>query len=396
MNIRLLLRIKKLVAPLMLLLFLIIPDVSDAQNQTSRSVAPGQYYLTTQQGDTLHLKGETPFYDDWYSAITDGHAYADEHDVEVYLRQRPLLIRSYSELFRNDEEVREKEDQLPVFENLNLEITERFDADDFEILSTAVSYADSVEVQKNCVERDTRIWKSWPNGVFLHRFNTSCMNDMSITYRFFKDGVAHDTTEYIPGFFFTGDFPEHEPEFEIESESSLHFFEDFSDPNPDEWESLWGELQWSFQAGRMIVDLPVKNQARVWWNLIPEHRDIRYRIVEEVHASFPAGTNIGGRSSKNPGEHSVETQLRENGMEISFHNSGTRINPATFPLDWSYGELIEYTVTISDDSVLVDINGEQFSYRDQKIGNSPPGMFALGSNESGLFILHEIEVEIFD
>ena len=359
-------------------------------------MAPGQYYLTTQHGDTLQLKGETPFYDDWYTAINDGYTYAEEHDVKVYLRQRPFLIRSNSELLRNGEEVIEQEDPPPVFENLNLEIIERFDADDFEILSTAVSHADSVEIQKICKEQDPRIWKNWPDGVFLHRFNTTCMNDMSITYRFFKDGVAHDTTEFIPGFFFTGDFPEPEPEFEAETESSMQFFEDFSDPNPDEWESLWGDLDWSFQAGRMIVDLPVKNQARVWWNLIPQHHDIRYRIVEEVHASFPAGSNIGGRKSETPGEHSVETQLQQNGIDITLHNSSTRINPATFPIDWRYGELIEYTVTLSGDSVLVDIDGEQFSYSDQIIGNTPPGLFALGSNESGLFILHEIEVEILD
>lgn len=367
---------------LILFLALLIPALAAAQIKVTRTGGTG-YFLQTAQGDTLHLSGATPFYNQRHTALTEGVNYAGENDVEVFLRSN-IVDRITADFGFYDVEYIEVEKELPLFMDLNEEI--RFiggDPPQNRILSTAYTQADSVTVQHVCIGESFTERTSIMTPVFYHEHYTDCTQDMEVRYQFWEGGVSTDTTNIIPSFVFS-------------EEIADVYFEDFESPDSTEWDTLWGNIEYSFTDGRLIVDLPEKSIARITWNRIPEHTNIRWRVIEEVHSSHSTGFHIGGRTSAVHRGYAVENYIQGTGMGISLFHDGTWTNPVTCDMTWEYGVPVEYTTTIIDDTITVEWDGGQCEYSSAEIGGTPPGVFALGSTGAGLYILHEIEIEILD
>jgi hypothetical protein len=77
---------RKISLSLIYLLALMLPAaVSTAQVSITATQGTG-YYLVTEEGDTLHLRGQTPFYNTYRTAIQDAMDYSAENLMRVFVR----------------------------------------------------------------------------------------------------------------------------------------------------------------------------------------------------------------------------------------------------------------------------------------------------------------------
>lgn len=178
-------------------------------------------------------------------------------------------------------------------------------------------------------------------------------------------------------------------------ESTGMFTNEFSEYSGFTYSKIWGALSYAVADGRLTVQLAERNIARLMWEQIPEHSDIRYTVTEVVDSSHSTGAHIGGRHSMEFGN-SVETYLNSNGLGVSIFDGGAWSNPVNFDIPWTYGEPITYTVEIVADTIRAMHGGETFEYVAPEVGAVGPGRFAIGSTGAGTYYIERLEVDILD
>lgn len=255
---------------------------------------------------------------------------------------------------------------------------------------SAQTRADSSKAIIECGGETYGAWNETANkNVFYVDYLAPCMDYAVTRGMFYSGGELTEVRDSFPAWsldIVTHDTPP--------VGGYLTAFDNF---NPDKWRQTWGDLNYSAMPGELAISLPSRSIARVEWLTIPEHRDIRYRIVETVDPSHSTGAHIGGRHSPDDAnKNSVETYLNSRGIGVSIFHEGSWSNPVNFPVAWEFGERIEYTVEIVDDTITVYAGGETYEYSSDLIGSVPAGRFALGSTGAGGYFIHEIEVEILD
>lgn len=260
--------------------------------------------------------------------------------------------------------------------------------------------ADSVHIAFDCdTQRDplTRITytSSFYDGheIIYDAIGTRCDTDLDLEYLFFAEGDTAETRE------------EMYPYWSITEETPpSKFYTDFVNNEVTQWENTWGTLQYSLESSYLVIDLLERSVARLQWNSVLEHTNIRYTIRETLHASHSTGVHAGGRhSASDTTKHSVETYVNSNGLGVSIFNDNQWSNPHNFPFVWESGDVVTYTVEIIDDTIRAKIwhdteqePTEWMEYTDPTIGLVPAGRFAIGSTGAGIYPIDFVEVDILD
>lgn len=406
---------KKLIA---LFLLTIIPFIAFSQVTITRTAGTG-YFLQTVQGDTLQLRGVTPFYNSYHKAYEDAIDYSLDSGSVVHVRSN---IEDRVDAYFFEEEVIIEVDTVfvdriktitdtvfvsdPIAENSPIEdelysnhtmtISSPVNSSgEHTFTSSGWTTADEVNIKYNCNENPiTKSAATDNKAIYRDVYTTTCTKDMEITYQYIKDEDTTNVADITPLIFITGEG----------FENTQEFFTDFENNAVEQWVPLWGNLEFSFADGFLVIDLLQRNIARLQWNQIPTHRNIRYTIRETLHASHSTGAHVGGRhSTSDSNKSSVETFIYTEGLGVSIFNDGSWSNPHTFPFTWESGDTVNYTVEILDDTIRVKVwhegdpePTEWEEYTDPLIGEIPQGVFAIGSTGAGLYPIDLVDVKVLD
>lgn len=290
--------------------------------------------------------------------------------------------------------------ERPLVEAFRNQI-EYLDQDSLTVIhSYMYTAADSLHIQFDCdTQREPlhriKYTSSFHDGheVIYDAIGTQCDTDLELEYLFFAEGDTAEVREDLyPLWSIIGDT------------TSTGFSTSFVNEDILSWTNTWGTLNHSIESGTLIVDLLERNIARLQWDRIPEHRNIRYTIQETLHASHSTGAHIGGRHSPSDTlKHSVETYINNNGLGISIFSDDVWSNPHNFPFQWESGDIVSYRVEIIDDTIRAKIwhdtetePEEWMEYTDPAIGAVPAGGFAIGSTGAGLYLIDFVEIDVLD
>jgi hypothetical protein len=447
--------LKFLLSALTILLFC---SSAYSQVNTVKTAGTGMFYLQTESGDTLHVRGVTPFYNEFHVAHNDAQIYSAENLERVYVRQVPAEFRvdadfgyfdDYIEVIYDTLYIPVPGDTLFITDTLYVETEVPVPGDTAYVevpIDTVYVEADTVYLEAPVTGLESEILNSfnlqhtqyisgehhidveWNSIAEYNDLLWRCVDEVpddmdGWVWEYVDDDVVYLRQEDIEHHYnFTTDCNRYlyvhlwvqTPGWSVRKSEFLnlgllddlfdsdtaepgetHFFTDFSDYDPDEWQNTWGDLTWYVNEETLYVDQP-RNIARLKWLRIPEHRNARFRIVETIHESHSTGVHAGLRVSDSDRQYAVETFIQSTGMGVSTFFNGGWENPVDFPFDWSYGDTVEYELILVNDTMTIRYNGEEHEYRHPDIGNTPNGFFAFGSTGAGTYIIHEIEVEILD
>jgi hypothetical protein len=385
---------------LLALTALLAVPASYGQVNTVKTAGTGMYYIQTETGDTLHVRGVTPFYNDFHVAQLDAMVYSAETLEQVYVRQVPAEFRINADFGYYDDHYVEvpidtvyfenKDHNLPVHHEWSHHVTEdgQFVRLQAVSMGTNTRFAyyckDTVTGQQSIFQR-SESFEHAPGDTLRDVVWTDCNTEFMYHVRSWTLDENNWTYENYDRFNISLFAPE---------EDNV-FFTDFSDYDINEWQNTWGDLTWYVNDETLYIDQP-RNIARLKWLQIPEHRNARFRIVETLHDSHGTGVHTGLRVSDEDRQYAVETYIQLTGMGVSTFFNGGWENPIDFPFDWSYGQTVEYELILVNDTMTIRYNGEEYTYSHPDIGNTPNGFFAFGSTGAGTYIIHEIEIEILD
>lgn len=400
-------------------LLLVFSTVAISQVSVTATQGTG-YYLQTADGDTLQLRGATPFYNAYRTALTDALNYSGDHQVQVYVRSNmdervnadfgyydapefieiidTVYIEVPGEIVR-DTVYLDQAGELPLVQGFEAGLEHKEDG--FTIIdSYAFTQADSLHIYFDCdPDREPLPRYVYGKGsrVIHDSFGTQCVTDMDATYHFFASGDTTTVQEYWPLWVMQGEPP-----------ASEGIYTDFANyenslAEQAQWEPFWGNLEYIVENYTLILDLIERNIARLQWTEVPVHRNIQYTITESLHVSHSTGAHAGGRHSEQAQQESVETYIHAEGLGISIFSNGSWSNPHTFPFQWNSGDTVVYSVKIIEDTISAKIwhDGQEepdnwMEYTNDIIGSVPAGRFAIGSTGAGLYLIHDIGVQVLD
>ena len=372
---------------ILLVALLIFPIITQAQVNITRTQGTG-YFLETQDGDTLNLRGATPFYNSYHTAYVDAIDYSSNNGIQVNVRSN-IKDRVTAYLYNEDIYIEEVVDTV----NVHVYSFQRADHNDlFKNVSWSLEiHKDSTrsisfvieteETELDTLYTEIRCGSEWvENNMFVQpaaKLMYGIMWDCSspLTYQFTAtnvDGWEETITKSYPVWMstYSGDQPTY----------SL----------------LWGDMTWDIWNGILSMKLDQRNIARIKSELTPLHRNIRVEVTEVVDSTHTTGVHFALRTSEIPEEHSVETYLNQNGMGVSIFSNGTWSNPINFPVQWEYHVPITYTITLVDDTISVLANGETYTYQSELISSTPAGYLSMGSTGAGTYTINSIETTILE
>lgn len=400
-------------------LFLLLPIISFAQITTTLSER--SYYYVVVNGDTLsqhnrldkaiesateivpngtweivqdfRLSGSSYFIEETYEIIDSVRVdtvfveipsdtvYADTLEVPVYSMNDPdhiIMIRNIDFSLDRDS----------VSGNQTIDFTITTQPDETDTLLSEIRCGNEW-VSNNQFTN--------PEEVFVYGLLWDCDSRLTYSFTAINDNGWEQTVTNTYPLFMTE--AEQWNDGAQDSSETSDLSTDFSDPEIlTQWTQTWGSLLYDIDDlnDRLVLTLPERSIARVRWDKIPQHRNIRVSITETVDESHGTGIHLGLRSSEAPQEGAIETYLNQDGIGVSVFQNGSWSNPSNFPIYWEYGVPISYTVELIDNTLAVIHEGSRWVHVDNELLDIPAGRLMLGSTGAGTYYVDQIEVEILD
>ena len=384
-----------------LLFFIILLFVGiEAQAQLNISGAAGTgFYLVTLEGDTLHLRGATPFYATYRIALQDAANWSRENGCDVYIRS------NMNERVRfHDGDITAVTDTVFLPAAASGELLSDVEWSIIEVNPPVETYTfridgrtagDSIHINYECsgtAAGDFGIIS--PDSLFTHTAQLDCPG--SLIYKVSATASPWQTTfTDTVDIAFLRSFGMPEPE--------NVFHTDFSDFNAEEWFVSWGTITAEVSSGSLVLTIPERSIGRLHWDRVPEHRNARVYIKETLHPSHGSGVHTSLRASRDLPRNALEGFIHGPGMGFSYFLDGSWGNPDNIGFAWEDGDTIEYIIEVIDDRVGIKVwktgqaEPDEFQYwQDDIAGQVPAGGFSIGATGAGTYIIDEIEIEILD
>ncbi len=375
-----------------LILLFIIPALSNAQVTTS--LQDGGYFYVVVEGDTVsqHVRVDKAIesasnYTDW-EIVQDfrlaGRSFFYDEDIiieevtdTVYVNLPP-----HDNSFLHSVDWTHEVDRETGFERIVFTI----ESDNVDTLITEVRCGNEW-LKKRVYPGEEGAGP--PANTFRYGIKWDCDSDLIYQFRAHKGVWEQAITERFPAFV-----------FELTDEEQA-WLDSLSEPTPEgDWVPTWGTLTYEINDD-LVITLPERSIARLKWDAVEQHTDIRYEIIETLHESHSTGAHISARASDEPRQYSVETYLHSDGLGVSIFNGGAWSNPISMPFEWEYGDTVQYVVEVVGDTIRMkawqfgeSAPDEWFEYSSDVIGAIPAGHFSIGSTGAGKYIINHIEVEI--
>lgn len=352
-------------------------------------------------GGNDYRLGVDLWYTDEYEVVYDT-VYVSENTDTLYIeRTDTLYITQYDTVYVEEgDPSADPMEQLYTNHSLQISNAPSQTADHL-FTSSGWTTADKIDIHYDC--SDNVGWRqanTHNQFIYQDEFATTCTRDMEITYQYIKGEDTTRVVDITPLNIITGvEVDEDDEEFEPSG-----YYTDFINVDVFLWTNTWGDLSYTVGESYLTLDLVNQNIARLQWDDIPEHRNIRYTIRETLHASHATGVHAGGRHSESDNnKHSVETYVHGTGLGVSIFSSNEWSNPHSFPFEWEYGDVVTYTVEIIENTIRAKIwhdtedePEEWMEYTNPAIGEVPSGRFAIGSTGAGIYPIDWVEIDILD
>lgn len=398
---------------LILLLFLLLfPYLLQGQVTITGTGGTG-YYLQIANGDTLHLRGSTPFYNSYRIALQDAINFAGDNDIQVNIRSN-INERVTAEWYTDDFIIEETVDTVFVEpDTLFIEDTEMLsmindgiqqeqDSEVYVHTITGTAFADFIKFEWFCQDELIGTYsETFWNGEFSTEIPLDCQSNLryKVTAESQLEPTRWKTATHEEVVGIDELFGIQDPDM-----GDLYHDEQFV---LSQWSNTWGTLNFTTVDGdsTLQIDLPSRNVARIQWNEVPEHTNADFLVTEILDSSHSTGAHIALRSSAGIPKTSIETYIHVNGLGISIFKDGSWSNPISYPIDWEYGQSWTTEAQLRGDTLRVKAYQEGTPLEDQPdwnvytdplLSDIPAGFFSIGATGAGIYPIKEVAVVIYD
>lgn len=388
---------------LLLILILLLPAVAFGQYGITRQAGTG-IFLQTADGDTLQLRGATPYYNVYRTALTDALNYQTETGVKVFIRAN-WVDRITGGFDFGEPEIIEVPVEVPVdsvvitesdaLRNVNWTIVD--DNPPGEIYWFKVdgySEADELHIRYECGDTMMSHHAIIPStGLFADSLQAGCMDILNYTVTSKTGQWQKVFTDSVDIGFFRG-------------------FDDWELPNQyvinsasferSEWVQEWNDNSTLYiNDGRVFVDIATTG-SQIWrFTQIPlDVQEIEVYAILDVST----GSSMHIRALANPDGHSQDIYFAGDMMRYGHWVSGSPGNTGNF----SEPVLIPFEHGVTEVELLMKISAGTVFAKAWKIGEPEPvdwmletpalslepGGFAVGAHSARARYFRELRIGI--